>query len=131
MLRRLDELAESKVSFAFETTLATRSFAPRLRELQKCSYEVVVIYVWLPSADLSVQRVSRRVRAGGHHVPEEVIRRRYHRGVENFLQLYAPDAWRLYDNSSDFPLLVAHGGRGVETNILSSATWQRVTQRSP
>lgn len=101
MLRRLDELAASRVDFAFETTLASRSFAPRIRTLKDQGYRFRLIFLWLPSPDLAVLRVRARVRDGGHDVPEETIRRRYNAGLVNFFELYQPiaDAWAMYNAS--------------------------------
>lgn len=97
MLGRLHELAAQRVTFAFETTLASRSFAPWLRSLRVSGYEVQLVFLWLPSADFAVERVAARVRAGGHNVPAETVRRRYHAGLRNFFSLYEPVAssWRL------------------------------------
>ena len=130
MLKRLRVLAAQRLDFAFETTLASRSFVPWLRELQDLGYDVHLIYLWLPTPELAVQRVARRVQAGGHHVPEEIVRRRYERGRENFLTLYAPqvDDWEVYDNSGFEPYLVAFGGRGEATTVLKAADWQRIKQ---
>jgi predicted ABC-type ATPase len=69
MLSRIRELASQRVNFAFETTLASRSFAPWLRQLATSGYAVHLVYLWLPSADFAVERVAERVRAGGHNVP--------------------------------------------------------------
>jgi predicted ABC-type ATPase len=88
VLRRLDELAAARRSFGFETTLASRSFAPRIRALTRAGYERHLIFLWLPSADLAVARVEDRVRRGGHAVPEDTVRRRYRSGLRNFFQLY-------------------------------------------
>jgi predicted ABC-type ATPase len=77
MLARLKELAASRQSFAFETTLASRTFAPWIADLVAGGYEFHLMFLWLPSADLAVDRVALRVRAGGHHVAEDVVRRRY------------------------------------------------------
>jgi predicted ABC-type ATPase len=71
-------------SFGFETTLASRSFAPRIRRLIASGYECHLVFLWLPSADFAVGRVADRVRLGGHTVPEETIRRRYRSGLRNF-----------------------------------------------
>jgi predicted ABC-type ATPase len=68
MLTRIRELAEQRVNFAFETTLASRSFAPWLRELRASGYEIHILFLWLPSADFALDRVAERVRAGGHDV---------------------------------------------------------------
>ena len=101
MLGRLDELAAQRQDFAIETTLASRSLRPRIEALRDAGYFFHLTYVWLASADMAVQRVSARVRAGGHAIPEAVIRRRYERGLDNFFNLYMPiaDAWQMADNS--------------------------------
>jgi predicted ABC-type ATPase len=102
MLQRLRELAESRASFAFESTLASRTFAPWLMARAVEGYEVNVVFVWLSSPSMAVRRVRARVLAGGHSIPEEVVRRRYTRSVVNFVNLYKPIAhrWRVYDNSA-------------------------------
>lgn len=102
MLGRLRELASHRVSFAFETTLASRSFAPWLCTLKPLGYEVFLFYLWLETPELAVARVRMRVADGGHGVSEEVVRRRYHRGLENLFDLYEPlvDNWSLLDTSS-------------------------------
>ncbi len=101
MLQRVKGLARAGKDFAFETTLASRSFAPWLIRLQKRAYLVHLIYLWLPSPELAVRRVAERVRLGGHGIPEEVIRRRYERSLNNFFRLYRPiaDSWLILDNS--------------------------------
>lgn len=111
MLRRLRELADARASFAFETTLSARIFAPFLRELRAGGYDVHVIYIWLREPSLAVERVARRVERGGHFVPDETVRRRYQRGAANFRELYRPlaDSWLLCDNSSDTLRFVASG----------------------
>ena len=106
MLARLRELADQRVSFAFETTLASRSFAPWLRDLRASGYEIHFLFLWLPSADFALDRVAGRVRAGGHDVPAETVRRRYRAGLRNFFSLYEPLAsttWAVYDSSGPRP----------------------------
>ena len=113
MLERLNALARERTNFAFETTLASRTFARFLRSLQAQGYTVTITYIWSRSPDLSVQRVAERVRRGGHHIPEETIRRRYWRSMGNFRELYRPlaDCWLLCDNSSSSLHPVAVGAR--------------------
>jgi predicted ABC-type ATPase len=112
MLTRLRELAAARESFAFETTLASRTFAPWLTTLKAEGWEIRILYVWVRSPDISVRRVLARVRKGGHDVPEDVVRRRYRRSIINFFSLYMPLAhsWQVYDNSGDAAELIAHGG---------------------
>ncbi len=131
MLDRMRDLARRRASFAFETTLAGRAYAPWIKGLIDGGYRFHLVFLWLPSPELAIQRVADRVRQGGHHVPEEVIRRRYHRGLANFRSLYRPLAttWRLYDNSEGFtPREVAAGGQGREPRILDRANWQAVNE---
>ena len=108
MLRRLQDLARQGVNFAFETTLASRSFAPWIQELSRARYQFHLVFLWLPSANFAVQRVANRVRLGGHGVPEATIRRRYRAGLYNFFRLYQPLAttWSVFDNSGDAGLLI-------------------------
>lgn len=133
MLTRIRALAESQVDFAFETTLASRTFAPWLRELVTQGYEFHLYYVWLSSSDKAVERVSERVKDGGHDVPEETIRRRYLRSIQNFFRLYTPIArfWAALDNSrSRFPRLIATGRYDSPKRIYDDQTWQEIIQSS-
>jgi predicted ABC-type ATPase len=129
MLQRLDDLERARTSFATETTLASRSLAPRIARLREAGWEFHLVYVTVPSPDLSVMRVAARVRAGGHHVPEETIRRRFQAGRRNFNELYRPlaDFWEVYENSqASLPRLVAWGERGGLPYILDADIWRRV-----
>jgi predicted ABC-type ATPase len=130
MLKRLNELARQQVDFAFETTLASRSFAPWLRQRQESGFEVNLIYLWLASPDLAIGRVAQRAESGGHDVAEKDIRRRYEKGRLNFIELYAPlaDTWEVYDNSGFEPYLVAFGGRGELPTILEVENWKRIKE---
>lgn len=133
MLQRLRSLARQRSDFAFESTLAARSFAPWLVGLRETGYAIHVIYIWIPSVELALQRVANRVQAGGHHVPEDTVRRRYHRGQRNFLTLYAPlaDSWEVYDNSRTEPLLVAYRELPQEPTVLQAQTWRLITGEKP
>jgi predicted ABC-type ATPase len=101
MLDRIHTLAREKINFAFETTLASRTFAMWIPKIQKQGYQFHLIFLWLQSAELAVSRVKERIKTGGHSVPEVTIRRRYIAGLKNFFNLYSPlaDSWQLYDNS--------------------------------
>jgi len=129
MLRRLDELASKRVSFAFETTLASRHFAPWIARRKSEGYRFHLLFLWLPSADAAVLRVANRVRMGGHDVPEETIRRRYNRGLLNFFALFQPLAttWRMYDGSKQGrPHLIALGIGRRMTEVPDRAAWRAV-----
>lgn len=129
MLSRLKSLAAQRRDFAFETTLASRSFAPFLVDLKRNGYHVRLLYLWLAGADLAVSRVAQRVRRGGHAVREDIVRRRYASGLRNLYALYLPlaDDWRIYDNSShDVPRLVAIGHGSVAERIIDSVAWTAI-----
>jgi predicted ABC-type ATPase len=129
MLERLHYLAKERVDFAFETTLASRSFAPWIAKLKQCGYTFHLVFLWLPSADFAVARVAERVRMGGHDVPEETIRRRYNKGIENFFRLYRPLSitWRIYDNSEpSWPRIVADGRGDTNETIYDPKTWSLI-----
>jgi predicted ABC-type ATPase len=132
MLARLRDLARQRMGFAFETTLASRTFAPWLADLVRSGYEFHLVFLWLPSADLAVARVAARVQEGGHDVPEETIRRRYDAGLLNFFRLYQPmtTTWRLCDNSvADKPKLIASGGGNLNRLVADSPAWEKIKTR--
>lgn len=128
MLRRLKELATARESFAFETTLATRSYAAWLPKLQVAGYSVHLIYLWLASPELAIARVADRVRAGGHDIPAATIRRRYRAGVVNLKELYFPLAnrWEVFDNTDMQLLPIAAGGTTLPTAIYAEAAWRQI-----
>ena len=130
MLEHLHELAAKRKSFAFETTLAARTYAVWLAELKAAGYNVHLFYFWLERAELSITRVAERVRAGGHHVPAETIRRRYSRSVKNFLELYRPivTTWQVYDNTEGRSVMLAFNNGHFDT-VLDDDRWE-LFQRS-
>ena len=133
MLERLHTLAHARETFAFETTLASRSFAPWLRSLQTDGYRVHIEFLSLPSAELSLARVRDRVRLGGHDVPPAVVRRRYTRGLGNFFALYRTlaDSWQLYDNSDPGePRLIASGESGAAPTIIDESGWNALLEQA-
>jgi predicted ABC-type ATPase len=105
MLERVEALAEARIDFGFETTLAGKSWLPVLAKLRAQGYRLHLFFLWIPSPDLALRRIEERVRAGGHSVPEEVVRRRFARGLRNFAQIYVPvvDLSLLLDNSKSLP----------------------------
>lgn len=111
MLDRIETLARSRVDFGFETTLAGRGYVPLISKLKSEGYRVNLFFLWLSGPDLALKRVRDRVRTGGHHVPDEVVRRRYKRGLVNFFRLYRPmlDSWLIFDNSWSLPKMAAFG----------------------
>lgn len=130
MLDRLHQLTTDSEDFAFETTLASRSFAPWIKKLKIQGYRFHLVFLTLPSPELAVERVAERVRLGGHNVPTETICRRYFAGVRNFFDLFQPlaDSWRVYDNSATEPQLIASGcGQAVEF-MTNMPVWNRLME---
>lgn len=127
LLDWLRDLAAARRDFAFETTLAARTYAGWLRDLKATGYEVYLYYFWLDSPETSIARVAERVRAGGHHIPDETIRQRYAKSVRNFFELYRPlaDGWRVYDNSGKQNRLVAVGA-AENLHVIDGPTWDAV-----
>ncbi|OKH39331.1 Zeta toxin family protein [[Phormidium ambiguum] IAM M-71] len=131
MLERLEQLANQQVNFAFETTLASRTFAPWIANLQQTGYLFNLIFLWLPSAEMAIARVQQRVTQGGHNVPKETIQRRYEAGIRNFFELYRPlaDSWFFYDNPNTAnPRLLAAGEKESNINIADAQTWQQIEE---
>lgn len=133
MLKRLRVLAAQRASFAFESTLASRTYAPWLDGLKQTGYKFQLLYLWLRSPELAEQRVNERVQAGGHDVPRDVIRRRYYKGLRNFFHLYQSlaDSWGIYDNSiSGESVMVAKGSGLNIRKILQAETWQEFVKQA-
>lgn len=128
MLSRINELLEANMDFAFETTLATRSYASLIKRAQEKGYYVSLVYFWLESPELAIKRVKMRVSAGGHNIPEEVIRRRYHSGIKNLYDLYTPvcDYWIMVDNSQQPFKIIAKGNKNNLLTIIDSSLYQNI-----
>jgi predicted ABC-type ATPase len=129
LLERIRELARDKQDFGFETTLSGRTYIRVLQQMQEQGYRVVLFFLWLPSADMSVVRVANRVRQGGHNVPEMDIRRRFQSGLRNLFQLYRPlvDAWWLYDASRLPPTVIAYEESG-QLAVPQTEQFERIQQ---
>jgi predicted ABC-type ATPase len=131
MLERIEALAEARVDFGFETTLAERGYTSLFRGLKDMGYRIHIFFLWLPSPEMALARVRERVKSGGHSVPEEVIRRRFRKGLANLFQVYAPlsDAWLIFDNSAGLPRLLC---LNLETDrlILDRVLFDRIEQEA-
>jgi predicted ABC-type ATPase len=131
MLARLRALAAARDTFAFETTLASRNFAPWLRTLRTQGFKVHLAFLSLPTADLAVARVAERVRQGGHNVPEDAIRRRFVAGLSNFFTLFVSvaDSWQMFDNSEiGGPRLIAGQKPGAARVVYDAVAWRQLEE---
>lgn len=119
MLMRINYLLERYEDFSIETTLATRSLLGIIHRAKERGYTVTVIYFWLKSPELAISRVQARVRAGGHHIDDEVVRRRYLVGLKYLFSTYMAisDRWILADNS-DSPIRMVAQCNGSEVEVL-------------
>jgi predicted ABC-type ATPase len=119
MLNRINELMKQKVDFAFETTLSARTYSHLIKKAHSNGYFVTLVYFWLSSVDLAIERVRTRVISGGHDIADETIRRRYITGLENLSKIYLPicDYWMIFDNSEHPSVLIAEGFRDKDTEV--------------
>ncbi|MCG6155360.1 zeta toxin family protein [Rubinisphaera margarita] len=129
LLKRIEELAMKNASFGFETTLSGRTYARLFTNLRNSGYEISLFFLWLPTPDLAVRRVSNRVCQGGHHIEESDIRRRYVLGLQNLFELYNSrvDSMWFYDATLTPPLLVARKGtEEAAATIFDEARYQSI-----
>lgn len=127
MLQRISKLMLSKATFALETTLSTRSYVSLINRAHKAGYEVELIFFWLSSPEVAIQRVAKRVAEGGHNIPEDVIRRRYDAGIHNLFNIYGHvvDRWVLVDNNNNKSVVLAESDNGV-TKIYDFERFKRI-----
>lgn len=130
MLGRIDQLLHSGESFAFETTLATRSYKSKIREAQTMGYTVTLLFFWLDSIDLAKDRVKARVSEGGHNIPTDVIERRYHSGIKNLFEIYIPvtDRVLIFDNTNGSPEMIAKKESGTDFVIANEERFNALKQ---
>lgn len=131
MIDRIIHLLKEGETFAFETTLATRSYVNLIQRAQKRGYFVTLLFFSLSTAEQAVARVAKRVSLGGHNIPTEVIQRRYTAGLQNLFQLYIPvvDYWTLYDNSGIPGEKIAFGWKDERINIVDEEKYKRLYER--
>ena len=111
MLQRIHELLKSGDSFAFETTLATKTHQSLVKRAQEMNYVVVLLFLTLDSIELAIQRVETRVIEGGHNIPNDIIARRFINGLRYFFDIYVTlvNQWILVDNSTEKFEFIAEG----------------------
>lgn len=128
MLNRISDLLLANETFAFETTLATKSYRGKILEAQKNGYRVSLLFFWLNDVDLAIDRVKTRVLEGGHNIPENVIRRRYTNGIKNLFEIYLPivDSGFIFDNSNGTPNLIASKKLFNEVDILNYGKYKEI-----
>jgi len=128
MIMKFRYLLKKQKDFAVETTLATRTLLKTVNMAQDAGYTVTLLYFWLNSPELAVERVKARVEAGGHDIPEDTIRRRYNVGIYYFFNSYAPicERWILADNSQAPFRVIAEGSKKDVINIKDEETYRTI-----
>lgn len=128
MLSRIKDLIIQQVDFAFETTLATKSYVKYIQEAQTKGYIVTLVYFWLNSPELAAKRVKERVLSGGHNIPGDVIYRRYWSGIHNLSKMYIPicDYWLIIDNSKLPFQIIAEGNKTNNIEILNQTIYDQI-----
>lgn len=132
MIGRINNLLESEADFAFETTLSTRSYISFIRKAQGKGYTITLLYFWLSSPQLAIRRVAKRVSRGGHNIPDDVIIRRYYRGINNLVNLYIPvcDKWLVMNNKDVPSESIAHGSNQLGEIVLNNDLWVKIKTQS-
>ena len=130
MILKVRYLLQRQLDFGIETTLATRTLLKTVRLAQASGYSVTLLYFWLNSPELAIERVAARVETGGHNIPEDTIRRRYRVGLDYFFHDYAPlcDRWILADNSQIPFRVIAEGSKTDILSIKDEVTYKKIHQ---
>jgi predicted ABC-type ATPase len=133
MITRFHDHLKLGVNFAFETTASGVSYATHLKRAKEDGYEINLMYLWLSSPDQAVKRVAQRVKQGGHHIPEEDIRRRYYRGLRNLINLYLPlaNTVLILDNSSaesGIGKIIAKKEQSGQLQIEDKEIWEKMQE---
>ena len=128
MLSRIEELLRRNESFSIETTLATKSYINLVRRAQTQGYTVRLLFFWLNSPELALQRIAERVAKGGHNIPEPIARRRYVAGINNLFTLFMGevDYWDIYDNSEYPRKQIDCGGKNAKAIIFDEPLFAKI-----
>ena len=128
MLARMDELLQKGETFAFETTLATKSYKQKIEWAQANGYEVTLLFFWLDSPNMAKKRVAQRVAEGGHSIPSETIERRYHNGIANLFAIYIDmvDICYIFDNSEGEHTPIAKKYKGGKEIIYNTDLYNQM-----
>jgi predicted ABC-type ATPase len=126
MLKKINDFINKKYDFAFETTLSTKSHTKTIEKAKENEYEITLLFLFLDSLDLAIERVKALVEEGGHDIPEKIIRRRYFAGIKNLFDLYIPvcDYWMITNNSTPNLKLIAEGNYKDVYRIENNRTFE-------
>jgi len=129
LLEQIRLLADKRSDFGFETTLSGVTYVSLLRKLKAQGYRIQMFFLWIPNVELALKRIADRVRMGGHDIPKNVVRRRFHKGLQNLFKLYRPllDSWTIFDNSGVLPQLIAREEVG-ELSVFDEDLFARISE---
>jgi predicted ABC-type ATPase len=127
MLERMDELIKINEDFAIETTLSSKTLLFKIKNAIEMNYEIILLFYYLETPDLAIKRVANRVANGGHNIPEDVIIRRYHRGLENFFNIFISNCnfWLILNNSASKTSIIAEGSK-IDLKIFDELIWKNL-----
>ncbi|WP_370632816.1 zeta toxin family protein [Pedobacter sp. MC2016-14] len=120
-------MVAQQADFAIETTLATKSYVSLIKQAQALGYRVSLLYFWLSSPKVAIERVAKRVSKGGHHIPSETIELRYHRGISNLYTRYMSicDEWTVVNNMNLIPEVIAKSD-SFGKSIINTEIWDTI-----
>ena len=130
LIKKMDKLIQLKTDFAVETTLSTKIYTKTIEKAKTFGYKITLVFFWLDSVELAIERVKIRVTEGGHNVPQTTIIRRYFAGLKNLFNLYIPicDYWMIFDNSKTHSELIAEGYTDKTIDIKNNIIYETLKQ---
>ncbi|MBW2643469.1 MAG: zeta toxin family protein [Deltaproteobacteria bacterium] len=130
MLEKMNSLAESRIDFAIETTLSGKAYVHFLQDLKSKGYKIHLFFLWIRSIEIALERIAGRVRRGGHNIPENIVQRRFNKGIYNLFKIYKPllDYWAVFDNSGDLPSMIVFEESG-KLKVLDNELFELIVQR--
>lgn len=131
MLKRINELLELNENFAFETTLATKSYKSKIIKAHHKNYTVILLFFWLQNVELAIERVKTRVAEGGHNIETDIIKRRFINGIKNLFDIYLSivDEAMIFDNSGGKPELIAEKILKSDLRILNKIKFHKLKKQ--
>ena len=130
MLKRIDELLRNNKTFAFETTLAAKSYKNKIEQAKTNGYRITLLFFWLSSINLAKQRVQTRVLLGGHNIETQLIERRYANGIKNLFDIYIPivNNVLIVDNSETQHKIIAKKINNSKIKIIDQLKFNKILQ---
>jgi predicted ABC-type ATPase len=125
-LNEIQTCIQQRENFAFETTLSGRSYLKLIRRLRSEGWRVELIYLALPSVEVSRQRVAERVIHGGHNIPTADIDRRFPRSLANLLDVFSVEVDRCQCFMNNMQQELIFEQVGESRNIVNDAHYQHL-----